>query len=157
MKICSRLVTADLGGQKNRNGKSIVVLFLPWFSTSVGTIDNDHQIKGLLVTLVGFHRVEIQGHAPNSRVMVPTTSIHTKMNVRNSNSAKTRKNDLRNHQDFLLWKLLPINVAWYGIIDVHNMLVALWQYACGILWGQHAHIKWKEIGEGRWCDLASMF
>jgi hypothetical protein len=26
-KICSRLVTADEGGQKNRNGKTITVLF----------------------------------------------------------------------------------------------------------------------------------
>jgi hypothetical protein len=27
VKICSRLVTADQGGQKNRNGKTSAVLF----------------------------------------------------------------------------------------------------------------------------------
>ena len=31
IKFCSRLVTAYQGGQKNRNGKKIVVLFLPCF------------------------------------------------------------------------------------------------------------------------------
>jgi hypothetical protein len=30
-KIYSRLVTADQGGQKNRNGQTSVVLFLPYF------------------------------------------------------------------------------------------------------------------------------
>ena len=30
-KNCSRLVTTDQGGQKNRNGKTIVVLFLQCF------------------------------------------------------------------------------------------------------------------------------
>jgi hypothetical protein len=30
-QICSRLLIADHGGQKNRNGKTITVLFLPCF------------------------------------------------------------------------------------------------------------------------------
>jgi hypothetical protein len=38
-QICIRLVTADQGGQKNRNGKTTAVVFLPHFLLVLVVVD----------------------------------------------------------------------------------------------------------------------